>query len=226
MFLRELAQCVDAARVRRSVLGRERWEEDGAVVRVARFEKAGGEIGLLPRRGPDASPRLGVDVRTVAVDDHRRREDESLYPMAGERRQELGGREDVGTRVRRRVPNPPLEANLGCEMADDVDTGEGSVEHLSVGDVAADVVSAVVRCMAGDRTALLRGRRGIEHADLPAFRQRRANDRRADESGAPRDKDPHRSAPALSAAGGTPAAETFAAMRVPTASRGRSVRGS
>lgn len=56
MFLRELAQCVDAAGVRRSVLGRERWEEDGAVVRIAGVEEARGEIGLPPRRGPHALP--------------------------------------------------------------------------------------------------------------------------------------------------------------------------
>ncbi len=101
-------------------------------------------------------------------------------------------------------------------MADDVGAWQDRVEHLRRGDVSAHIVCTVDRWA----SPLPAGRR-VEHADIPACRERSAHDRRADESGAASDEEPHPPTPA-----GTFADGTLAAMRMWTASLGRSALGS
>ena len=144
VLLGELRRGVHVARIERMILGDGLGRERSTAVRARWLVATRVEILDLPRAGSHESVRR-APVAALAVDDHRRGQDDT----AGERAimqgaQQDGGAEVVAADVRSDVGEVDAEADLGRLMADGIDPGDCCVDRVGVGDAAPDVLGPIV----------------------------------------------------------------------------------
>nr|BFF14847.1 hypothetical protein GCM10025699_61500 [Microbacterium flavescens] len=178
MLLGQLRDRVDVAGVERGVLGDQLRLEQIARL-VARVEDAGVEVRDAARRGALGAAVAGA-VAALAVDDHRRRDDQPVDARSIHRGEHDGGAELVRRHVVGGVLEVDAEADLRRLMADGVDSDQRGVDDVGVAHVAVHEVDPLVE---GGGAAVHVGAQRVEHPHAPPAPEGLLDDGRADEPG-------------------------------------------
>jgi hypothetical protein len=129
---------------------------------------------------------LVAAVRALAVDRHRRRDDQLLDPVAMRKEgfEQHGRAEGVGVHVTADLVHRLADADLRRLMEDRVDAVDGTRHEIGVGDVAVQELDAVGNVLGAARVVDL-GDEAVENAHGVPSLEQRLGEMRPDEPGSP-----------------------------------------
>jgi hypothetical protein len=188
VLLGQFAGGVGAARVQRGVLGHQERFQGGAAAGARWFVVARVDRLLLARGGADDVVH-GAAVAALAVDDHRRRQDEPADLGLVHGGQQHGGAVVVVERVERRVRRVQAVADDGGLVADRVHAAEQAGDGRRVAHVADDHLVAVGP--GRGRAAVGLRQEGVEQHRLITSGCQRVGDVGSDETGSAGEENSH-----------------------------------
>ena len=188
-FLGEFGCGVDVARVQPVILWHRLWDQRLVADRTGGFVAAGLEVVAVPWTWSHHSVD-GAAVAAFAVDDHARRQNDPTGELGTMQRGEHGGGAgEIAANVFLDVAEVDSETDLGCLMADCVDTGEDIRPHVVVPNVCPPIAG---RRRQSTRLCIVRRRvQVVDHDDLMAECKKLIDDMRTDEPRAAGDNDLH-----------------------------------